>query len=186
MRKVVLKMAITTDGFVCGPNGELDWFHRYSDDEGRLWIEKCLWEAGVHIMGRKTFEAMAAYWPTSSNSLAVPMNQIQKIVFTKQQNLDISQFEKSWSKSIIATDLVSDIAKLKEQKGNLILVHGGASFAQDLVHLDLIDEYRLVNYPVILGKGKSLFEKAKKELDLKLINSTAYPSGILINTYKRI
>lgn len=186
MRKVVLKMSMTADGFVCGPNGELDWFHRYGDDEGRLWIEKCLWEAGVHIMGRKSFEAMAAYWPTSSDSLAAPMNEIPKIVFTKQQNLEITQFQKSWSESMIACDLVSDIAKLKEQKGKLILVHGGASFAQDLVHHDLIDEYRLVTYPVILGKGKSLFEKAQKELDLKLINSTPYPSGIIINNYERI
>jgi len=185
MRKLVLKMAISIDGFVCGPNGELDWFHRYSDEDGHLWIEKCLWEAGVHIMGRKSFEAMGSYWPTSMDSLAEPMNKIPKVVFTKQEDLDITKYENSWSEALIAKDLVSDIAKLKLQDGKYILAHGGASFAQDLVHYDLIDEYRLVVYPVILGNGKSLFTKAQKDIDLRLINSTSYPSGIIINSYQR-
>lgn len=185
MRKLVLKMSVTVDGFVCGPNGEVDWFHRYNDEEGHLWVEKCLWDAGIHIMGRKSFEAMAGYWPTSSDSLAAPMNEISKVVFTKQGGLDNTKYDKSWSEALVATDLVSDIAKLKLQEGKFILAHGGASFAQDLVHYDLIDEYRLVIYPVILGKGKPLFAKAQKDLDLKLINSTAYPSGIIINTYQR-
>ena len=185
MRKLVLKMSVTVDGFVCGPNGEVDWLHRYNDEDGHMWVEKCLWDAGVHIMGRKSFEAMAGYWPTSPDSLATPMNQIPKVVFTKQQDLDNTKYENSWSESLVATDLVSDISKLKLQEGKFILAHGGASFAQDLVHYDLIDEYRLVIYPVILGKGKPLFVKAQKDLDLKLINSTAYPSGIIINTYQR-
>lgn len=185
MRKLVLKMSVTVDGFVCGANGELDWFHRYSDEDGRSWIEKCLWDAGVHIMGRNTFDSMAGYWPTSSDSLAAPMNEIPKVVFTRQAELDTTKYLNSWSDALVATDLVADLAKLKQQAGKFILAHGGASFAQDLVHHDLIDEYRLVIYPVILGKGKSLFSKAQKEFDLRLINSIPYPSGIIINTYQR-
>lgn len=179
-------MAITLDGFVCGPNGELDWFHRYSDEEGHTWVEQCLWEAGLHIMGRKSYEAMAGYWPTSSDSLAAPMNDIPKALFTKQNSLQIAKYEDSWSKAFIATDLVSDIAMLKQQEGKFILAHGGASFAQDLVNHDVIDEYRLVVYPVILGQGKALFAKAQNELDLRLINTTSYPSGVIINTYQRV
>jgi dihydrofolate reductase len=185
MRKLVLKMSITTDGFVCGPNGELDWFHRYSDEDGHEWMEKCLWDAGVHLMGRKSFEAMAGYWPTSSDSLAAPMNDIPKVVFTKQEGLDISKYENSWSDALVATDLTKEIAKLKQQEGKFILAHGGAGFAQDLVYNDLIDEYRLVIYPVILGKGIALFAKAQNELDLKLIHSKVYSSGIIINTFER-
>lgn len=185
MRKVVLKMAVTIDGFVCGRNGELDWFHRYSDENGHMWMEKCLWEAGVHIMGRKSFEAMADYWPTSTDSLSEPMNAIPKVVFTKQDGFDTSKYESSWSEALVATDLISEIVSLKHQQGKFILAHGGASFAQDLVFHDLIDEYRLVTYPVILGKGKSLFDKAQKEIDLKLIDLKSYPSGIIIKTYQR-
>lgn len=185
MRKLVLKMALTVDGFVCGQNDELDWFHRYSDEDGHRWIEKCLKEAGVHIMGRKSFEAMADYWPTSNDSLATPMNEIPKVVFTRQNKLAITKYDGSWSAAAIATNLVAAIEILKHQEGEYILAHGGASFVQDLVYHDLIDEYRLVIYPVILGKGKALFSEAQKDLDLKLLHSTPYPSGILINTYQR-
>jgi len=129
MRKLVLKMAVTVDGFVSGLNGELDWFHRYSDEDGLLWMEKCLWNAGVHIMGRKSFESMGSYWPTSTNALAEPINKIPKVVFTKQEDLDLTKFENSWSEALVASDLCSEIAKLKQQEGKYILAHGGASFA---------------------------------------------------------
>jgi dihydrofolate reductase len=178
-------MVVTIDGFVCGSNGELDWFHRYIDDNGNLWMEKCLWGAGVHIMGRKSFEDMADYWPKSADSLSDPMNTIPKVVFTKQESFDTSKYQSSWSQALVASDLISEIESLKQQPGKYILAHGGASFAQDLVFHDLIDEYRLVTYPVILGKGKSLFEKAQKQIDLKLIDLKSYSSGIIIKTYQR-
>jgi len=83
MRKLVLKMSISTDGFVCGPNHEIDWLLRTMDKSALDWVEKTLWEAGVHIMGSRTFHDMAAYWVTSSGQLAEPMNKIPKVVFSK-------------------------------------------------------------------------------------------------------
>ena len=76
-------MTLTADGFVCGPNGELDWFMRTRDQSVKDWIEKSLREGSVHIMGRRTFEVIAPYWVTSSDQLAEPMNRLPKVVFFK-------------------------------------------------------------------------------------------------------
>ncbi len=83
MRKLILGMTVTADGFVCGPNHELDWFMRTRDPSVKEWIETSLWDGGVHIMGRRTFEVMAPYWATSTDPLAEPMNRLPKVVFSK-------------------------------------------------------------------------------------------------------
>jgi dihydrofolate reductase len=123
MRKLVLGMTVTADGFVCGPNHELDWFMRTRDKSVKDWIEKSLWEGGVHIMGRRTFEVMAPYWVTSSDQLAKPMNKIPKVVFSKGGFVPktsygdatgaLSPYASAWANAAVATDLVTDITKLK-------------------------------------------------------------------------
>lgn len=210
MRKLVLKMSISADGFVCGPNHEIDWLFRTKDKSVKDWIEQTLWDAGVHIMGSRTFNDMAAYWPTSSDQLAAPMNKIPKVVFSKggfvnktsygdttqalkdatqadnEQGVNttaVSPYTSTWTNATVATDLVADIAKLKQEEGNYILAHGGANFAQELVKHGLIDEYRLVIYPVVIGKGIALFASAPHLIDLQLESSTPFPSGTIVNIY---
>ena len=212
MRKLVLKMSISADGFVGGQNGELDWLFKTMDKSALDWIERTLWEAGVHIMGRRTYHDMANYWPTSSDTLAAPMNEIPKIVFSKKGIIEpanielttqalkdatqkdtesgisastLSKSASTWTNVPVASDIVSKIAELKQQEGKFILAHGGASFAQDLVKHDLIDEFRLLIHPVILGKGLPLFAMAQKQIDLKLISSTPLSTGIIANIYNR-
>jgi len=100
-------------------------------------------------MGRRTFEVMAPYWVTSSDQLAEPMNKIPKVVFSKGGFVNktsygdttqaISPYASTWVNAAVATDLVADITKLKQQEGKHILAHGGASFAQDLVKHGLVD-----------------------------------------------
>ena len=212
MRKLVLKMSLSADGFVGGQNGELDWLFKTKDKSALDWIERTLWEAGVHIMGRRTYHDMANYWPTSSDTLAAPMNEIPKIIFSKKGIIEpanielttqalkdatqkdtesgiaattLSKSASTWTNVPVASDIVSSIAELKLQDGTFILAHGGASFAQDLVKHDLIDEYRLLIHPVILGKGLPLFAKAQKQIDLKLVSSTSLSTGIIANIYTR-
>jgi len=211
MRKLVLKMSISADGFVGGPNGEIDWLLRTMDISALEWIEKTLWQAGVHIMGRRTFYDMAAYWPTSSDKLAAPMNEIPKIVFSKKgfiesanaetttqalkdatrfdnekgiSKIGLSKTTSTWTNVPVASDLISEIKKLKEQDGNFILAHGGAGFARDLVKSGLIDEYRLLIHPVIIGNGLPLFTLTPKQIDLTLESSTKLDTGIIANIYK--
>lgn len=193
MRKLVLGMTVTADGFVCGLNHETDWLMRTRDKSVKDWIEKSFWEGGVHIMGRRTFEVMAPYWVTSSDQLAEPMNKIPKVVFSKGDFVNktsygdttqaISPYASTWANAAVATDLVADITKLKQQEGKHILAHGGASFAQDLVKHGLVDEYRFSIHPVAIGKGISVFATTPHLIDLQLVSSTPYASGAIVNIY---
>jgi dihydrofolate reductase len=193
MRKLVLGMTVTADGFICGPNHETDWFMRTRDQSVKDWIEKSLWEGGVHIMGSRTFEVMAPYWVTSADQLAEPMNRLPKVVFSKDGFIPkasygdttgvISPYASTWANAAVATDLAADITKLKQQEGKPILAHGGASFAQELVKHGLVDEYRFAIHPVVIGKGISMFATTPYLIDLQLLSSTPFASGAIINIY---
>lgn len=193
MRKLILGMTVTADGYVCGPDHELDWFMRTRDKRVKEWIEGSLWESGVHVMGRRTFEDMAPYWRSSSDPLAAPMNKIPKMVFSnsgfvpKQSYNEsaegLSPYASTWTEASVGTDLVADITNLKLQDGKPILAHGGAGFAQELVKHGLVDEYRFCVHPVVIGKGISIFATAPRLIDLQLVNSSAYPSGAIVNIY---
>ena len=186
-------MTVTADGFVCGPNHETDWFMRTRDKSVKDWIERSLWEAGVHIMGRRTFEVMAPYWVSSTDQLAEPMNRLPKVVFSKSGFVNktsygdtsgtISPYASTWENAAVATDLVAYITELKQQEGKPILAHGGASFAQELVKHGLVDEYRFSIHPVVIGKGISMFATTPHLIDLALVSSTPFASGAIINIY---
>ena len=89
MRKLILKMSMSLDGFVAGPNGEADWIFRSQSDDSRAWTVESLWQAGLHAMGSRTYHDMASYWPTATDLFAAPMNEIPKIVFTRQNPFDL-------------------------------------------------------------------------------------------------
>ncbi|MGO4703590.1 dihydrofolate reductase family protein [Dyella sp. 2RAB6] len=186
MRRLILKMSISLDGFVAGPNGEMDWMLRSRDEGGRNWVEETLWQAGLHIMGSRSFFAMAGYWSTANDPLAAPMNEIPKAVFTRQSALDVSAAGSgNWPQAeIINGDLATEIARLKQQPGKYILVQGGVEFAQNLAAAGLIDEYRLVVHPVVLGQGQALFARVPKPLDLQLHASTVFRSGTTALVYR--
>lgn len=200
MRRLILKMSISLDGFVAGPNGEIDWMLRSSDDGAKSWIEDTLWQAGLHAMGSRTYYAMAGYWPTSSDPLAASMNDVPKVVFTRQKSLDLNAgrttgagpsppahaaSSESWAKAeVVNGDLTTEIRRLKQQPGKDILAHGGAGFAQSLAASGLIDEYRLVVHPVVLGVGLALFARLPKPLDLELRGTTLFRSGIAAHVYR--
>jgi dihydrofolate reductase len=214
MRNLVLKMSISADGFVGGPHGEIDWLLRTRDENAVAWILDTLRQAGVHIMGSRTFHDMAAYWPTSTDPLAVPMNEIPKVVFSKKgfqelsgtkwttralgdaiqldaekgiNKVALSPGNSSWTNvSVASGNLADEISRLKQQDGNFILAHGGASFARGLVKHGLIDEYRLVIHPVILGQGLPLFSKVTHPFDLKLISSVVFKTGVIANIYRPV
>lgn len=185
MRRLILGMTITLDGFVAGPNGETNWRLRSGDDGAKRWIEDSLWQGGLHVMGSRTYHAMAGYWPTSSDELAAPMNDIAKAVFTRQGSLDLSSYAGSWAEAeVVKGDLEKEIKRLKEQPGKDILAHGGVSFAQSLVASGLIDEYRLMVHPVVLGVGLPLFAQLPKPLELELRGSTLFRSGAALHIYQ--
>lgn len=212
MRKLVLGMFVSVDGFVSGPNGEVDWIFRSGDDATAEWIVDNLWQAGVLAMGRRSYYEMAAFWPSSDLPFAAPMNDIPKVVFTRKGLIDApggqatttaltdakrAQIEASsasepaapvkgsWADPIVASGEFSDeVARLKAQPGKDIRALGGASFAQELAARGLIDEYRLLVAPVALGKGVPLFSGLSKPVDLQLVSAKTFGGGAIALVYR--
>jgi dihydrofolate reductase len=153
---------------------------RTRSPEGIDWVEQTLWQAGAHLVGRRTYAGMLEYWPTSTDPLAAAMNAVPKIVFSRSGSLTLEPKTApapGWANTrVLGSDLAADIAALKAEPGKDLLAHGGASFAQALVRLGLVDEYRLVVHPVVLGSGLALFEDTTP-LDLTLTDATRFPIG---------
>jgi dihydrofolate reductase len=182
MRPVVLQMGVTLDGYVAGSGVEGDWGLPAEHPDVRAWKVSSLRQVGTHIMGRVTYEQMAAHWPNATDSYAEFMNSLPKVVFSKTLSAA------GWPGSRIARgDLAEEIAALKSQSGGeIIMVHGGAAFVQALSRLGLIDEYRLVILPVALGNGLPLFKDLAKPLRVDLAEAASFPDGSVIHVYKRI
>ena len=212
MRQLVLKMSVSVDGFVGGPSGEIDWIFPTYDEGATAWTVDCLWQAGVHIMGSRTFHDMAAFWPSSTEPFAAPMNEIPKVVFSRKGLGEPGHAEltrgfrdatrvktaegwkpspvpspsaATWAEATVAgSDLAEEIARLKRQPGKEILAHGGAGFARSLVQLGLVDEYRLLIHPVALGRGLPLFSGLSEPISLRLSSATAFSAGAVAHVYR--
>jgi dihydrofolate reductase len=175
MRRLILQMQCSLDGFVGGPNGELDWIFPDFDEESAQWEVGKLWQAGAHLMGGATYRDMAAHWPSSTEPYAAPMNQIPKVVFSE------SLKAADWAETrIISGDLSQEISQLKQGPGGDLLAHGGARFAQSLVRSGLIDEYRLMVHPVALGRGLRLFPDLEVPLRLMLTEAITFKTGMIV------
>jgi dihydrofolate reductase len=172
-------MGVSVDGIVAGgPKGREDPGGEEHPDV-KAWKLESLQQIGTHVMGRVTYEEMAAHWPTSRDPYAPFMNDIPKVVFSKTLR------SADWPESRIADgDLAEGINNLKREAGKDVMAHGGASFVQALSRLGLVDEYRLVISPVALGIGEPLFKDLDAPLRLKLIETKAYPTGTVIQVYR--
>ena len=176
MRELVLQMQTTIDGFVGGPEGELEWVFKSIDAEATTWIVEHVSRAGVHIMGSRTYRDMAAHWPGSTEPYAPPMNEIPKVVFSD------SLASADWGETTIAAgDLTEAVTRLKQERSDgYLLAHGGARFARSLVETGLIDEYRLVIHPVVLGAGERIFTAP---LTIEPMSTTAFSGGAVAHVF---
>lgn len=180
MRRLLLQMGVSLDGIVAGgPKGRAEPGGAEHPDL-KAWKLESLRKVGTHIMGRVTYEEMAAHWPSSTDEYARLMNDIPKVVFSKTLKTA------DWPESRIASgDLATEIDSLKREPGKDIMAHGGAGFVQTLSRLGLIDEYRLVINPVALGSGRPLFRDLPAPLRLGLIEAKAFPTGTVIHVYRK-
>ncbi len=182
MRKVILFMMVTLDGFFEGPNGELDWHN--VDEEFNEFAEDQLNSVDVLLFGRRTYEMMANYWPTPSATrddpiIAKKMNAMPKIVFSRT-------LEKvGWNNSrLIKENIAEEISSLKQRPGKDLIVFGSSDLAVSLIQMHLIDEYRIMVNPVVLGDGKPLFKGIEDKLNLKLRNTKTFGSGNVLLYYQ--
>ena len=181
MRRLILQTGVSIDGYVAALDGSHPWGDGSgSEDEGvKRWILDSVWAAGAHLMGRVTYEEMAAFWPTSTSEFARPMNEIPKVVFSK------SLQRAGWPETRIAGgELGDEIARLKGEPGKDLIAYGGARLDQALSRLGLVDEYRLMIQPAALGAGLPLFEDLPAPLHLDLVEATTYATGVAIHVYR--
>lgn len=183
MRRLVLKMSMTLDGYVAGPEGEMDWAMRSAHPDGKAWVGRTLEEAGAHVLGRRIYTQFVGYWPTSEDPLAAAMNGIPKIVFSRSADPELPSAPGWEDPRVLGADLAADVAALKAEDGGVLLAQGGVSFARSLVGAGLVDEYRLVVHPVVLGAGQSLFE-GTETFDLELVDAVRFPTGTQALTYR--
>ena len=181
VRKLVLMMDVSLDGLVArsGQFGPGDW--GVPPEDLALKARKLDWlgEAGLHLMGRVTYEEMAGFWPTSDDEYAAPMNDLPKVVFSRTLT------KADWAQSTIASgDLADEIGALKREPGQAMIAWGGATFAQSLTRLGLVDEYRLVVQPVALGDGLPLFAGLTAPFVLDLVEARAYGDGAVLHIYR--
>ena len=178
-------MQITLDGFVEGPDGNMDWLLDGND----VWDEmfKDLESVDTYLVGRKMYPGYSGFWQSMLNDTTADPNLVkyaklaeksQHIVFTK------GDFKPDWKNTRVAHDLPGEVAKLKKQDGKDMVSWGGAGFASSLINLGLVDEYRLSLNPTLVTGGKSMFNSLQKIHRLQLIDSRPLKSGLVILRYK--
>jgi dihydrofolate reductase len=185
MRKVIASPFVTLDGFMAGPQGELDWNEPYFDEEMANYIGDQFSAVDTILFGRVTYQFFAQYWPTQGVKddpiFAEKMNSLPKIVFSKT----LSKVE--WNNSrLVKGDIAEEISSLKQQQGRDMVIDGSPSLIHSFTHLGLIDEYRLRVHPVVLGSGVPLFKNIKDRMKLSLLESKTFRSGVVILHYQPV
>jgi len=181
MRKVLFFMLTSLDGYFEGPNRDISWHN--ADNEFNEFAIKQTGEFGAFLFGRVTYELMASYWPTEVAKRDDPivaglMNSLPKIVFSK--TLEKVDWENT---RLVKENFVEVISMLKQEAGKDIAIFGSSDLTVTLMEHGLVDEYRIMVNPVVLGDGKPLFKGIKKKINLKLIQTKVFKSGNVLLCY---
>ena len=173
---------ITLDGYFEGFDHSLEWHN--VDEEFNVYAIEQLNSADMLLFGRKTYDLMAGYWPslaatTDDPIVAYKMNTIPKIVFSR--TMDKADWENT---KLIKENIKEEITTLKNQKGNNIFIFGSANLVSTLQELNLIDEYRIMINPVIIGQGNSMFANVNHNLNFRLLKTRKFKSGNVLLDYE--
>jgi dihydrofolate reductase len=184
MRKVIYSMSVSLDGFIETPKREIDWvivdeeLHTFFNDQAR--------DMGAFLYGRRMYELMVDYWPTADAEPSNPAyvieysriwNDMPKIVFSKTLN------RVGWNSRLVRDDIAGEISKLKAQPGRDLQL-GGPTLAATFIQLDLVDEYQLFVNPILLGGGTPFFPALNKPINLRLIETRTFGSGVVYLRYQ--
>jgi dihydrofolate reductase len=182
MRKILLSMMVTLDGYYAGSNDEIDW-HTVGDEFNDYAIAM-LDSLDTLIFGRATYVGMASYWPTptalkNDPIVAGKMNDLSKIVFSRT----LEKVE--WQNSRLVKEVnPQDILKMKQQPGKDMAIFGSGDLVTTFAQMGLIDDYRILINPVALGSGKPLFQGIQDRLHLKLIGTKTFKTGLVLLQYQ--
>jgi dihydrofolate reductase len=179
MRKVVASQFLSLDGVMEAPE---KWHLPYFNDEMGAVIGKAIAETDALLIGRRTYEEWAAFWPSQSSDeepIAAAMNGLPKYVASKTLS------EVTWQNStLLGDDVVAEIKKLKQQPGKDIAINGSATLVRSLLGEGVIDELRLMIHPLVVGSGRRLFENGTGQTPLELVESKTFSTGVLNLTYR--
>lgn len=190
MRKVVAAAFVSLDGVMQAPGGSTEdptggfefggWIAPHSDDSTGAWVMELFSSPFDLLLGRKTYEIFAAYWPfmPADNPIAAPFNRVTKYVASRQG------VPLTWANSTALGDAAVDVARLKQEDGPTLLTQGSGDLLQTLLAEGLVDEFRLITFPVILGRGKRLFGDRAAPTGLKLTRSAVSSTGAILSVYE--
>ena len=184
MRKLIVSEFVTLDGVMEAPGGEeghphSGWvFDFISPDQEQFKLQETL-DADVLLIGRVTYEGFSKAWTERSGPFADKMNGMRKVVAST--TLD----DPVWNNTTVVRDVPRQVAALKEEDGGPILVAGSRTLVHSLMDNDLVDEFRLLIFPVVLGSGKRLFPDSPQKRPLKLTDARTFESGVTAHTYER-
>ncbi|WP_134704393.1 dihydrofolate reductase family protein [Ammoniphilus sp. YIM 78166] len=173
-RKIILDLAVTLDGFIEGPKGEVDWCIMDPDMDFNNFLNRI----DTILYGRKSYDLWGQYKPDikvsdTEKEIWELVHSKEKYVFSKTQNKSENNV------TFINENIEEEIFKLKNKPGKDIWLYGGASLITTFINLGLVDEYRLSVHPVVLGEGKPLFTDIKQRVNLKLVETNRFSSGVV-------
>lgn len=186
MRKIILMMSVSVDGFIEEPNGELDWAS--GGDDFFSHVDGLLATMSAFLHGRVVYQNMAAYWPTADEDPACTprvaafarlWRGMPKFMFSKTLE------RADWNTTVVREVVPERIRELQAQPGG-DMVLGGADLGAAFMEHDLIDEYRIYVHPVVIGRGKPLFRHSARRVALRLVETRAFDSGIVLLRYERL
>lgn len=195
MRNLILSMMVSLDNRTARADGDLDWFR--TDGDFEVEMLELLHDVDGILLGRVSYELLGAYWPTAGTAtadeapggftskerqvaFAERMNTLPKIVYSRTMS------RPTWGPARVVREvLAEDVAKMKREADKDLVLFAGATLASAFINLDLIDEYRLMVHPVVLGRGLPLFENVEREHRLRLVRAKTFSSGVVLLHYQR-
>ena len=185
MRRLISFNQVSLDGYFAGMNGDISWAHKDQQDaEWNAFVSENANAGGSLLFGRITYQLMAGYWPTpqaigNNPIVAERMNHLQKVVFSK--TLD----KATWNNTKLVKDgMAGEIRKMKNESGPDMAILGSGSIVSQLAQQGLIDEYEIALNPIVLGKGRTMFDGAKEKQNLKLTKTRAFANGNVFLCYE--
>lgn len=178
MKKVILDLAVSLDGFIEGPNGEIDWC--IMDDD--MDFDGFISSIDTIFYGRVSYDTWGNYQPDINASITEQM--LWKEVHSKEKFVFSSQNRQDERATFIKSDIANKVTEIKKQGGRDIWLYGGASLIKTFVNLGLIDLFRISVHPIALGSGKPLFENLKERIELRLIKTNIFKSGVVQLIYE--
>lgn len=192
MAELTMTTFISLDGVMQAPGGPTEdpsdgflhggWTFPYADEEMGATMLEIFSKASAFLLGRRTYDIFASWWPKVTNPddiVATKLNSLPKFVASRTQSFF------PWKGSSLLQNVESGARNLKKQYTGEVQVHGSCGLAQTLIAADLIDEYRILTFPVLLGSGRRLFGSGTIPMALKLVNSHSTSKGIVISVYRR-